>query len=140
MKKPKSVDITSSQLSSTIGSATPPVLESPTPALTECETDLDTELDDESFRENALRGLSRHRKTLSADSATSSSGDITPLQTLGSNKIFSRPRTKSVSQHDLLNKYFKRDAVVLRNVDLLRYVLGTSSSNSIVDFCEFCGC
>jgi hypothetical protein len=31
-------------------------------------------------------------------------------------------KTRGLSQHDLLNKYFRRDAVVLRNVDLLRYV------------------
>ncbi|KAF8228726.1 hypothetical protein L208DRAFT_226283 [Tricholoma matsutake] len=29
-------------------------------------------------------------------------------------------RKRGMSQHDLLNKYFRRDAVVLRNVDLLR--------------------
>jgi phosphatidylethanolamine N-methyltransferase len=31
-------------------------------------------------------------------------------------------KKRGMSQHDLLNKYFRRDAVVLRNVDLLRYV------------------
>jgi phosphatidylethanolamine N-methyltransferase len=31
-------------------------------------------------------------------------------------------KKRGLSQHDLLNKYFRRDAVVLRNVDLLRYV------------------
>ena len=29
-------------------------------------------------------------------------------------------KSKTLSQHDLLNKYFRRDALVLRNVDLLR--------------------
>ena len=37
----------------------------------------------------------------------------TPLSASGSN-------SKTLSQHDLLNKYFRRDALVLRNVDLLR--------------------
>jgi len=140
--KPKSVDITPKFLASTNDSAIPPVLEPPTPPLTECEsatTNLDTELDDMTPNENTLGGLSRHRKTLSGDSVTSSNGDITPLQSLSSNKIASRPRTKSsstrrknsVSQHDLLNKYFKRDAVVLRNIDILRYVPGTWLRNLI---------
>jgi phosphatidylethanolamine N-methyltransferase len=91
------------------------------------------EFDDEtlpSLNENSFRELSKHRKSFSAESITSVNGDITALQIQGSNKIASRPRTRSssflrtkaVSQHDLLNKYFKRDAVVLRNVDLLRYV------------------
>src|SRR5258707_1105092 len=98
--KPKSVDITPKFPPSANGSAIPPVLESPTPPLTECEsatTNLDTELDDETPNENTLGGLTGHRKTLSADSVTSSNGDITPLQSLSSNKIASRPRTKSSS-------------------------------------------
>ena len=139
--KPKSVDVTPNRLS-TNDSAPPRNLESPTPALTECETDLDTEFDDEtvlSFHEADHRGFSEHRKTLSADSVTSSNGDIKVLQTLGSKKTASRPRTrpfssrriKAVSQHDLLNKYFKRDAVILRNVDLLRFVSSTRFRNLI---------
>lgn len=31
-------------------------------------------------------------------------------------------KKKSLSQHDLLNKYFRRDVVVFRNLDLLRSV------------------
>lgn len=38
----------------------------------------------------------------------------TPPSASGSN-------SKTLSQHDLLNKYFRRDALVLRNVDLLRW-------------------
>lgn len=32
-------------------------------------------------------------------------------------------KTRSISQHDLVNKYFRRDAVLLYNIDLFRYVL-----------------
>ena len=32
-------------------------------------------------------------------------------------------KARSISQHDLVNKYFRRDAVLLYNIDLFRYVL-----------------
>jgi phosphatidylethanolamine N-methyltransferase len=48
--------------------------------------------------------------------------------------ISSHPRKRrGMSQHDLLNRYFRRDAVVLRNIDLLRYVYFSFFINSPVD-------
>lgn len=35
-------------------------------------------------------------------------------------EVGKQQKSKTISQHDLLNKYFRRDALVLRNVDLLR--------------------
>jgi len=59
--------------------------------------------------------ISRH---VSQPSNASSNGDIemdpNTRSTIGS------PRKSTTSQHDLLNKYFRRDVVVLRNLDLLR--------------------
>jgi phosphatidylethanolamine N-methyltransferase len=53
---------------------------------------------------------SRHQPQASVTSLSSTCGDN------------DAKKRRGTSQHDLLNKYFRRDAVVLRNVDLLRYV------------------
>lgn len=86
----------------------------PTPGITEADTATETELETEI--EDAVapkpntsqkRAKVRHVPTLSMDRAMAD-GDVPPQ------------RRAVVSQHDLFNKYFRRDAVVLRNVDLLR--------------------
>lgn len=53
----------------------------------------------------SVAAASRHRPTPSNASSASATG-----------------KKKAVSQHDLLNKYFRRDVVVLKNLDLLRLV------------------
>lgn len=73
---------------------------------------------------------SRHQQNLSVESTTSSDGGhvenrpSTDNQSVSSRpwsaKVGTRQKRKALSQHDLLNKYFRRDALVLRNVDLLR--------------------
>ena len=60
-----------------------------------------------------LHAKSRHQSQLSISSTTSVSSD--------SGVDNGTTKKRGLSQHDLLNKYFRRDAVVLRNVDLLRY-------------------
>ena len=56
---------------------------------------------------------SRHQPQASISSITSVSSDA---------GVDNRTKKKrGLSQHDLLNRYFRRDAVVLRNIDLLRY-------------------
>ena len=81
------------------------------------------------FSNLALSKLSRHQQNLSTESATSSDGHVGNRTSVDNQSASSRPRSakvgtpqksKSISQHDLLNKYFRRDALVLRNVDLLR--------------------
>lgn len=86
----------------------------PTPGITEAdtatETELETEIEDAvAPKPNTFqkRAKVRHVPTLSMDRAMAD-GDVPPQ------------RRAVVSQHDLFNKYFRRDAVVLRNVDLLR--------------------
>ncbi|KAF9559021.1 phosphatidylethanolamine N-methyltransferase [Agrocybe pediades] len=106
----------------------------PTPSATEgetaTETELETEMDDDisAVKSRSLSGkakaskLARHQINLSV-STMSSNGDSehsilngsSPVTTIGSSQ-----RRKVLSQHDLLNKYFRRDAVVLRNIDFLR--------------------
>ena len=80
------------------------------------------------FSNLALSKLSRHQQNLSIESATSSDGHV-ENRTSDNQSASSRPwsvkagtpqKSKTLSQHDLLNKYFRRDAIVLRNVDLLR--------------------
>ncbi|KAF8999874.1 phospholipid methyltransferase-domain-containing protein [Cyathus striatus] len=101
----------------------------PTPAATEGETASETELDTEIEEDLPIsppkkklnniitgsgkgsgkqNGNSRHQ---SHPSNASSNGDSS-----GS----SWAERKPISQHDLLNKYFRRDAIVLHNVDFLR--------------------
>ncbi|KAH7924203.1 hypothetical protein BV22DRAFT_1196127 [Leucogyrophana mollusca] len=81
-----------------------------TPAVTEGETATETELDTETetecestpvLKEKPLRG-SQSPSSASSKSARRAASEL------------------GVSQHDLHNKYFRRDTVVLQNVDLLR--------------------
>lgn len=81
------------------------------------------------FSNLALSKLSRHQQNLSMESATSSDGHMENRTSGDNQRASSRPwsakvgtpqKSKTLSQHDLLNKYFRRDALVLRNVDLLR--------------------
>lgn len=76
----------------------------------------DTEMDQNTRNTAACyKKISRH---VSQPSNASSNGDIemdpNTRSTIGS------PRKSATSHHDLLNKYFRRDVVVLRNLDLLR--------------------
>lgn len=86
--------------------------------MVETETELESETEDEDGPNHVKSGEktrskaipSRHRSTPSNASSGSTNGD-------------SPSRKKQVlSQHDLLNKYFRRDTVVLKNLDLLRSV------------------
>ena len=81
------------------------------------------------FSNIALSKLSRHQQNLSIESATSSDGHVGNRTSADNQSASSRPwsakvgpsqKSKTLSQHDLLNKYFRRDALVLKNVDLLR--------------------
>ncbi|RDB17735.1 Phosphatidylethanolamine N-methyltransferase [Hypsizygus marmoreus] len=86
-----------------------------TPAVTEgetaTETELETEIDDETPVLSPTKKPSQHKSQLSIASSLSSRSPETSAP---------RFRKKPVSQHDLLNKYFRRDVVVVRNIDLLR--------------------
>ncbi|KAF8339261.1 phosphatidylethanolamine N-methyltransferase [Amanita rubescens] len=84
------------------------------PAMTDGETTTDTELETETEAEtptNSKQRLrSKHQRCNSCGSGTDH---------LNSERR-SDPRRKPVSQHDLFNKYFRRDTVILKNIDLLR--------------------
>jgi phosphatidylethanolamine N-methyltransferase len=82
----------------------------PVPAMTDDETATDTELETETEAEMSTSSRKRARSKYQ-DSTSGSSG------TGRSNSI---PQKKVVSQHDLFNKYFRRDTVILKNIDLLR--------------------
>ncbi|KAF8816890.1 phosphatidylethanolamine N-methyltransferase [Phlegmacium glaucopus] len=104
-----------------------------TPAATEGDTATDTELDTETEIEELVPtttkanhfsnlNLSKVSRHLSIESTTSS-GRGTPIDTSvwpRTTKVGTPQSRKVLSQHDLFNKYFRRDTVVLRNVDLLR--------------------
>ncbi|KAF5353374.1 hypothetical protein D9756_008040 [Leucocoprinus leucothites] len=85
-------------------------------ATTETETELETETETEdnlnyvrSSPQSQLKTSStKHRLTPSNASSISSNGDSVGR------------KRKALSQHDLLNKYFRRDTVVMKNLDLLR--------------------
>jgi phosphatidylethanolamine N-methyltransferase len=110
----------------------------PIPAIPKGNTSADTEeFESETEVEELLPkakyfsniALTRHQQNLSIESATSSDGHVGTRTSADNKSASSRPRSakvgtpqksKTLSQHDLLNKYFRRDALVLRNVDLLR--------------------
>lgn len=91
---------------------------SSTPSATEgdtaTETDIETETEMDGQNTISQGGnlakfrLSKHQTQLSAGNSVSM------------NSSSPSPRKKTTSQHDLLHKYFRRDTVVLKNVDLLR--------------------
>ncbi|TFK36055.1 phosphatidylethanolamine N-methyltransferase [Crucibulum laeve] len=101
----------------------------PTPAATEgdtaTETELETEAEDEvpfiaaSKKASASKiKTSRHQAQPSIASSISSASDAL----LGNRHAVGNgdSKRKVVSQHDLLNKYFRRDAIALSNIDMLR--------------------
>jgi phosphatidylethanolamine N-methyltransferase len=73
---------------------TPSQTEGETATDTEFETETETEYEDQHV---AVRRMPQQHKV-----------------------VPSRPRSPPVSQHDLLNRYFRKDAIFLHNIDLLR--------------------
>ncbi|TFK29182.1 phosphatidylethanolamine N-methyltransferase [Coprinopsis marcescibilis] len=125
-----------SALTNTSAVATSSIVEDDsTPAITEgetatTETELETEIEDAAqtslpnvTKPSATTKPTKRLRHPSVGSSTSSAGDIeeepVKLKNVKSAAQYQK-KTKLVSQHDLLNKYFRRDAVVLRNLDLLR--------------------
>ncbi|KAG7087767.1 phosphatidylethanolamine N-methyltransferase [Marasmius oreades] len=91
-----------------------------TPSATEGETATDSELDTETEIEDDSISVEtndfprkrkrKHRQnTSSTGSSQTGSGQVTPHK-------------KAISQHDLLNKYFRRDTLILKNFDPFRAV------------------
>ncbi|KAF5366832.1 hypothetical protein D9758_006516 [Tetrapyrgos nigripes] len=79
-----------------------------TPSATEGDTATETELETETETEDlTMRKVKARKQRQTAASVSMGSMD------LGASK-------KLVSQHDLLNKYFRRDTVILRNLDVFR--------------------
>lgn len=94
--------------------STPTATEGETATETDLDTETETEIEEERqvriTRKVITRKVSKHQSTLSTSSVSSNGTD---------SNIFTK-RSNRVSHHDLLNKYFRRDAVVLRNIDFLR--------------------
>ena len=82
-----------------------------TPATTEGETATETELETETEMEE------EHTRVLE----TSKPKHQLPLASAATDALRYKKKQR-ISQHDLLNRYFRRDVVVFRNIDLLRYV------------------
>lgn len=88
--------------------------DSPVPAMTDDETTTDTELETETEVEAEAEMPTSSRKRARSKYQDSTSGSS------GTGRSNSTPQKKVVSQHDLFNKYFRRDTVILKNIDLLR--------------------
>ena len=73
-----------------------------TPAATDGETATDTELETETENEPVV--MPSRREKAHKRSSTNSTSAASPAQ----------------SQHDLLNQYFRKDAILFHNIDLLR--------------------
>lgn len=89
---------------------------SSTPTATDGETATDSDaLDTETETESDSR-------TSSVEMITPKTGSFTPpKRTLsGADREGKRSKVRAVSQHDLLNKYFRRDTLLLHNIDLFR--------------------
>ncbi|EEB88139.1 hypothetical protein MPER_14189, partial [Moniliophthora perniciosa FA553] len=93
--------------------------ELPTPSATEGETateteelETETEVEEESVPREVRQVKKQHRPQISSASSISLPSGI---------EVVTVPKKKVISQHDLLNKYFRRDTVVLKNLDLFRY-------------------
>lgn len=84
--------------------STPSVTEGETATETDLETETETELENE-----ATAPANRMRPTHQQPSNASSIPELNAPR-----------KKKAMSQHDLLTKYFRRDTVVLKNLDLLR--------------------
>lgn len=94
-----------------------------TPATTEGETATESELETET--ETELEYENSHPRIKSLKKVQPTSGISSPSSFNSGVSLGARKQSSRVlmSQHDLLNKYFRRDVVILRNVDLFRYVL-----------------
>lgn len=89
---------------------TPPVTEGETATDTEHEAEMEPDLaSSRSASASPRKKVSRHQPCPSV----SSSAEYDDLKS-------DHPQKRGLSQHDLLNKYFRRDTLVLRNLDLLR--------------------
>lgn len=95
-----------------------------TPAATEGETASETdEVETETETELEI-DVSRRRRRRSGPSPKSS------------NLSTKRARSPVLSMHDLNNTYFRKDAVLLRNIDLLRYVIHISVYAALSAHCR----
>ncbi|KAK2460451.1 hypothetical protein APHAL10511_007616 [Amanita phalloides] len=83
----------------------------PAPTMVDGETFTDTEVETEAEAETPTEETrsKRHRRD---DSGSCMNEQCTEYRRV--------PWKKAISQHDLFNKYFRRDTVILKNVDVLR--------------------
>jgi len=101
---------------------------SSTPTATEGDTATETELDTEIEIDYESCGVPDDKKTKlryqqwSPTSSVASSTTLLNGDGVGGGTKSRKSSHEVVSQHDLLNKYFRRDTVILRNVDLFRSV------------------
>ncbi|TFK71226.1 hypothetical protein BDN72DRAFT_476146 [Pluteus cervinus] len=94
-----------------------------TPPVTEGESATDTELETETEPECSTPTLGRGRgKRVSLHQHSASNASSASFESTKDEPPSTRPvsQKKGLSQHDLLSKYFRRDTLVLRNLDMLR--------------------
>jgi phosphatidylethanolamine N-methyltransferase len=81
-------------------------------AVTEGETATETELDTDTDTDTELDPVSKRQSSSTVALSYNSQGTAT--------SVYIATSSQAISQHDLLHKYFRRDTVLLHNVDLLR--------------------
>ena len=85
-------------------------MEAPTPSATEGETATESEeLVTDTETETELDGTTPAPKRFTAS------------PTMAPKELSARPRRQTVSQHDLFHRYFRKDVLLLHNIDLFRY-------------------
>jgi hypothetical protein len=97
-----------------------------TPAYTDAETETETETDALSVSLSPTRpGLAQPlhvRKDSDSLVRIDSSSEVSKSVSEGGAMRPGHARHKSVSKHDLIARYFRKDVVGLKNIDLLRWV------------------
>ncbi|KAJ6578767.1 phosphatidylethanolamine N-methyltransferase [Mycena vulgaris] len=88
---------------------------SSTPSATEGDTATETDLETETELEGETMELAGRRRARPGHQQKASNASSFSLSETNAPK-----KKKPMSQHDLLTKYFRRDTVVLKNVDILR--------------------
>ncbi|KAJ7607468.1 phosphatidylethanolamine N-methyltransferase [Roridomyces roridus] len=101
----KSPASSSSSVPVTDGYTTPSATEGDTATETDLETETETEFESETLQAPAGR-----RRATPIEQTASNSSSASEV----------KPKKQVVSQHDLFTQYFRRDTVILRNVDIFR--------------------
>lgn len=91
--------------------STPAITEGETATETDLETDLDAETETEADATQGRRDGNQEKTPRIGILNSPSSGTSTPLRPV---------KSRILSQHDIINRYFRKDLIIFHNFDALR--------------------